>query len=61
MTVAVYPGTFDPLTCGHIDIIGRASALFDKLIIGIYENPDKHPLFSLAKGNTGRGIDHRLP
>lgn len=49
MTVAVYPGTFDPLTCGHIDIIERASALFDKLIIGIYENPDKRPLFSLEQ------------
>lgn len=52
MTVALYPGTFDPLTCGHIDIIGRASALFDKLIIGIYENPDKHPLFSLEQRVT---------
>jgi len=52
VTVALYPGTFDPLTCGHIDIIGRASALFDKLIIGIYENPDKHPLFSLEERVT---------
>jgi len=52
VTVALYPGTFDPLTCGHIDIIGRASALFDKLIIGIYDNPDKHPLFSLEERVT---------
>jgi pantetheine-phosphate adenylyltransferase len=49
MTVAVYPGTFDPVTNGHMDIIKRASALFDKLIIGVYANPDKQPLFSLKQ------------
>jgi len=49
MTVAVYPGTFDPVTNGHMDIIKRTSALFDKLIIGVYENPDKQPLFSLEQ------------
>ena len=49
MTVAVYPGTFDPITNGHMDIIKRASALFDKLIIGVYENPAKQPLFSLEQ------------
>ncbi|MFU8795800.1 MAG: pantetheine-phosphate adenylyltransferase [Dehalococcoidia bacterium] len=47
MTVAVYPGTFDPLTCGHMDIIERTSPLVDKLVVGIYENPGKRPLFSL--------------
>jgi pantetheine-phosphate adenylyltransferase len=47
VTVAVYPGTFDPLTCGHMDIIERAAALLDRLIVGIYENPAKQPLFSL--------------
>ncbi len=49
MTVAVYPGTFDPLTCGHMDIIERTAALIDKLIVGIYENPGKKPLFSLEQ------------
>jgi pantetheine-phosphate adenylyltransferase len=49
MVVAVYPGTFDPLTYGHMDIIERAAALVDKLIVGIYENPDKQPLFSLEQ------------
>ncbi len=49
MTVAVYPGTFDPVTNGHMDIIKRASALFDELIIGVYENPEKQPLFSLEQ------------
>jgi len=47
MVLAVYPGTFDPLTYGHMDIIERAAALFGKLIVGIYENPSKQPLFSL--------------
>jgi pantetheine-phosphate adenylyltransferase len=49
VTIAVYPGTFDPITFGHIDIIERTSALFDKLIIGIFENPPKRPLFSLEQ------------
>jgi len=49
MDLAVYPGTFDPLTYGHIDIIERAAALVDQLIVGIYENPDKQPLFSLEQ------------
>lgn len=47
MVIAVYPGTFDPLTYGHMDIIDRAAALVDKLIVGIYENPSKQPLFPL--------------
>ena len=49
MVVAVYPGTFDPLTYGHMDIIERATALFGKLIVGIYENPSKQPLFPLEQ------------
>jgi len=49
MVVAVYPGSFDPITNGHFDIAKRASALCDKLIIGVYENPDKRLLFSLEQ------------
>ena len=49
MVVAVYPGTFDPLTYGHIDIIERAAGLFGKLIVGVYENPAKQPLFPLEQ------------
>lgn len=49
MVVAVYPGTFDPLTCGHIDIIERAVAVVDKLIVGVYENPAKRPIFPLEQ------------
>lgn len=49
MTIAVYPGTFDPITNGHVDIVKRASTLFDKLIIAIYNRPEKHLLFSLEE------------
>lgn len=46
-TVAVYPGTFDPITNGHLDIIQRALSLFDRVIIAVAKNPTKTPLFSL--------------
>jgi len=44
--IALFPGTFDPITIGHIDIIDRAIPLFDKLIIGIGRNSNKAPMFS---------------
>lgn len=44
---AVYAGTFDPITLGHVDLIERASRLFNKVVIGIAESPKKQPLFSL--------------
>ena len=44
---ALYPGTFDPLTFGHLDMMMRASMLCNKLIVGVAENPGKNPLFSL--------------
>ncbi len=47
--VAIYPGTFDPLTNGHLSIIKRALKIFDKLIIAILINPNKTPLFSLEE------------
>ncbi len=46
MTIAIYPGSFDPITNGHLDIIKRASFLFDKFIIGVYDRPEKALLFS---------------
>lgn len=49
MRVGLYPGTFDPVTYGHVDIIRRASALVDKLVIGVAINRDKGPLFSLEE------------
>lgn len=45
--IAVYPGTFDPLTNGHVDIIQRGAALFDRIIVAILVNSDKSPLFSI--------------
>lgn len=47
--VAVYPGTFDPVTNGHSDLVQRASKLFDGVIVAIAENPSKTPLFSTQK------------
>ncbi|MDD9924038.1 MAG: pantetheine-phosphate adenylyltransferase [Boseongicola sp.] len=47
MRVGLYPGTFDPVTLGHLDIIRRATALVDRLVIGVAINRDKGPLFSL--------------
>jgi pantetheine-phosphate adenylyltransferase len=49
LTTAIYPGSFDPITNGHLDIIIRASKLFDKLIIGIYDNPEKPILFTTSE------------
>ena len=47
MTTALYPGTFDPVTRGHEDLVRRASELFDQVVIAIAASPDKEPLFSL--------------
>jgi len=49
LTIAVYPGSFDPVTNGHIDIATRAARLFEKVIIGIFDTPSKHLLFSTAE------------
>lgn len=46
-TTAVYPGTFDPLTKGHEDLVRRAANLFGRVIVGIAENPNKRPFFTL--------------
>ena len=49
MRIGLYPGTFDPITLGHIDIIQRALALVDRLVIGVAINRDKAPLFTLEE------------
>ena len=46
MTIAVYPGTFDPITNGHLDVAARAARLFDHVIIGVFDTPDKRISFS---------------
>lgn len=47
--VAVFPGSFDPMTNAHLDVAGRAAVLFDRLIIGVLHNPRKRPLFSVEE------------
>lgn len=49
MTTAIYPGTFDPLTLGHEDLIRRASTLFEKIVVGIARSREKHPFFRLEE------------
>ncbi|MGQ9512076.1 pantetheine-phosphate adenylyltransferase [Thermodesulfitimonas sp.] len=49
MKIAVYPGSFDPVTNGHLDIIVRARALFDRVIVAVAENPHKKPLFPVSE------------
>ena len=46
---ALYPGTFDPITLGHVDIIHRARHIFDNLVVAVADNPEKHPLFSVPE------------
>jgi pantetheine-phosphate adenylyltransferase len=46
MTIAVYPGTFDPITNGHLDIVKRAARLFDSIVMGVYEKSNKHLIFT---------------
>lgn len=49
MNVAVYPGSFDPITNGHIDVIRRAAGLFDRLVVGVLANPRKMPLLTVGE------------
>lgn len=49
MKIAVCPGSFDPLTNGHVDIIRRASQIFDKVIVAVLHNPNKKPLFTMKE------------
>jgi pantetheine-phosphate adenylyltransferase len=47
MTIALYPGSFDPITFGHLDVIRRATAVFDRLVVGVLVNPRKQPMLGL--------------
>jgi pantetheine-phosphate adenylyltransferase len=49
MKIGVYPGTFDPITNGHVDIITRSLRVFDRVIVAVAPNPSKHPLFDVAE------------
>jgi len=49
MVTALYPGAFDPVTMGHVDIASRASALFTKVVVGVYARPDKSLLFNVEE------------
>lgn len=49
MTIAICPGSFDPVTNGHIDIFERTAKLFDQVIVGVFNNVNKHPLFSVEE------------
>ncbi len=46
MVTALYPGSFDPVTVGHVDILSRAAKVFDKLVVAVYDTPSKNLLFS---------------
>ena len=48
MRHCIYPGTFDPITYGHLDVLGRAAKLFDRVTVAVADNPGKRPLFSTA-------------
>ena len=56
MKTAVYPGTFDPVTYGHLDVILRASKLFDCVIVGVLHNSSKSPLFSVEEVRSFSGL-----
>jgi pantetheine-phosphate adenylyltransferase len=47
--IAIFPGSFDPMTMAHLDVAGRAAALFDRLIVGVLHNPKKTPLFPIEE------------
>lgn len=49
MRTAIYPGSFDPLTNGHLDVIQRAAKLFDRVVVAVARNESKHPLFTLEE------------
>jgi pantetheine-phosphate adenylyltransferase len=62
MRTVIYPGSFDPLTNGHLDIIQRAARLFDRVIVAVASSESKHPLFSLTERvDLARGVVAPMP
>jgi len=60
MRIAIYPGSFDPLTNGHLDVVQRAAKLFDRVIVAVAKNEDKSPLFTLNERHelVERAVQH---
>jgi pantetheine-phosphate adenylyltransferase len=60
MRTAIYPGSFDPITNGHLDVVHRATKLFDRVIVAVAANESKHPLFTLEEraGMVARAVRH---
>jgi pantetheine-phosphate adenylyltransferase len=60
MRTVIYPGSFDPLTNGHLDVVQRATKLFDRVIVAVAKNESKHPLFTLEErvDLVGRAVAH---
>ena len=54
MRIAVYPGSFDPITNGHLDVIVRAARMFDRLVVAVLNNSSKSPVFSVEEREIGR-------
>jgi pantetheine-phosphate adenylyltransferase len=62
MTGAMYPGTFDPLTNGHYDLVRRAANIFDRVVVAVAANPNKAPLFTLdERVELAREVLHDIP
>jgi len=58
-TKAIYPGTFDPVTLGHVDIVTRAAQMFDKVILAVAASPSKKPMFSLDERVALAGAEEK--
>lgn len=63
MTTAIYPGSFDPITLGHVDVIGRAAGVFDAVVVGVLVNPKKQPLLELVEriATIREAVNEELP
>lgn len=63
MRTAIYPGSFDPITLGHIDVIGRAASIFDRLVVGVLVNPKKSPQLDLEEriATIREAVDEGVP